>query len=314
MTRTLLFLLAAAAAAPAGDLALVAIRDNVVQLPDEQPQATQLTLDLLGPDHLLETRRIRIRDPKARASLFQDPFLFPARTDLAYLVSREKKGLRVLRISWARGEDLGASFLVPCAADVNARPVHVVSGRIGFLGPKALVSVDLHLGFVVATRLPLRPLDFDPVANRLYVMDGARVASYPLVATDPPEKIESAPNPLFKLPDATHPGRAAVSRDGLRIAYASKNPARRPDARRFLLSVADNRGRLVVRRTVPGRLHDLRWIDDTRVLLTTTDREVTSLHTLDVKTSRLTSRALPARYLAPPEIAPAEPLGLRRQS
>ena len=302
--RTAALLLLLAAAAPAGDWALLGIRDNPKQDYDAAPPRTQLTIDVLAPDRLLTTRRVTIRDPEMRKVLFNDPFLVAAHRDLAYLVCASDRQVRCLRLVWSAGEDQGKSFLLPGCHSFRTRPVHVVPERIGLLTRRALLSLDLRSGRVLRTRVPSRPLFFDPGLNRVYVFEKPWLQYHSLLATNPPAELVDK-KPHFKLPDDLEPAHAAVRSDGLRIAYVSYPATRRRGARRFVLSVADSLERLLVRRSLAGHLRDLRWFGAERLLLTTTDREQTTVHVLDVKNDRLKTMRLPARYLAPPEIVPA---------
>lgn len=301
--RAAALLLLLAAAAPAQDWALLGIRDNPKQDYEAAPPRTQLTVDLLAPDRLLTTRRVTLRDREIRKVLFNDPFLVPAHKDLAYLVCASGNQVRCLRLVWSAGEDQGKSFLLPGCHSFRTRPVHVVPERIGLLTRNALLSLDLRGGVVLRTQVPSRPLCFDPGLNRIYVFHKPWLRYHSLLATDPPSKVVDT-KPLFKLPNDLEPAHVAVRNDAARIAYASY-PETRRGAGRFVLSVVDSLERLLVRRSLPGHLHDLRWYGPERLLLTTTDRERTTVHVLDVKADRLKTMRLPARYLAPPEIVGA---------
>jgi hypothetical protein len=74
--------------------------------------------------------------------------------------------------------------------------------------------------------------------------------------------------------------------------------------------VTDRRPVLLLRRSFPGRPHDLRWLDDDRLLLTASDGERTAVHVVTVAESRVRTMHLARRYLAPPEIAEARLLGI----
>jgi hypothetical protein len=307
--RAAALLLLLAAAAPAQDWALLGIRDNPKQDYDAAPPRTQLTIDLLAPDRLLTTHRVTIRDPEMRKVLFNDPFLVPAHKDLAYLVCASGRNVRCLRLVWSAGEEQGKSFLLRGCHSFRTRPAHVVPERIGLLTRNALLSLDLRGAVVLRTRVPSRPLFFDPGLNRIYVFEKPWLAYHSLLATDPPAEVVGT-KPLFKLPGDLEPARVAVRNDAKRIAYVSYAETRRFGAKRFVLSVVDILERLLVRRSLPGQLHDLRWQGQEQVLLTTTDREHTTVHVLEVKSDRLKTMRLPARYLAPPEIVGASLVAL----
>jgi len=310
--RGVLLLLLAASAAAGEEFALIGIRDVLVQEPDAAPPRTILAVDVLGTDRVLDTRRLAVRDEQMRERLLFDPFLVPAHGDRAYLVCVDRRGLRCLRMSFSMGEDSGKSFVVPCAPRTFAsRAIHVVPERFAFLVPGGVLTVDLRLGAHVRTAAPARPLFLDPKNNRLYVKGARGIDWIGMLATDPPERIDGKTTAVFALPDKVAPRRAFVRGDALRVAYVSADPSLRADAERFALSVADNRARLLARRSVPGRFHDLRWLDDARLLLTTTQRETTTVHVWDLDENRLTSRPLRERYLAPPEIVPADLAGVR---
>jgi hypothetical protein len=302
--RAAALLLLLAAAAPAEEWALLGIRDNPKQDHDAAPPRTHLTIDVLAPDRLLGTRRITIADPEMRKVLFNDPFLVAAHRDLAYLVCTSGQNVRCLRLVWSAGEDRGKSFLLKGCHSFRTRPVLVAPERIGLLTRHSLLSLDLRGGLVVRTQVPSRPLHFDVRLQRVYVCEKRWLHYHPLLATDPPGRLDDT-KPLFRLPDDLRPAHAAVRGDGLQVAYVSYPPTRRLGAKRFVLSVSDSLERLLVRRSVPGHLRDLRWYGTDRVLLTTTDREETAVHVLDVKNDRLKTMRLPARYLAPPEIVTA---------
>jgi len=290
----------------AGDgLALVAIRDDPREIPDSAPARTVITLDVLAPGRLLASHEVTLTDPKLRRRLFADPFVVATGPGLAVLACPEGRGLRCQRFSWASGEALGASFHVEGAAAMSwtTRPRYVEPDRFAVLTGDALLTIDLKLARTHMTRAGLRPLELDPERNRLY-LEGP--AWQPLLPSEPPDAFAAAPKPLFALPDPVAPERAAFDAEGTRIAYASHAPSLRPDAARFVLSVADAAGSLLVRRSIAGRLRDLRWLDGARVLFTTTHGEVTSVHVLDVGKDRLATQELAARYLAPPEIVPAD--------
>ena len=304
--RALLAALLLALPAHAGDLVLVGVRDDPLQEPDAGPPRTILSVDFIGPDGRIACRRAAIRDAAMRVALFTDPVVVPVRDDLAYLVCPDEKGLRCLRLSWATAEDEGRSFVVPC--DPGTRPVHVVPERVAFLSDRAAVTVDLRLGTHTVTTCLQRPLFLDPVRNRLYVHRPGRIDFHPFLGTTPPEALPGPPQALFALPEGAVE-HAAVRDDGLQAAWVARQRSRRGDAERFLLSVADNRERLLVRRSLPGRFHDLRWLDDTRVQVTATQRETTLVSILEVEKNRLTRRALAERYLAPPEMWPASLAG-----
>jgi hypothetical protein len=301
--RAAALLLLLAAAAPAQDWVLLGIRDNPKQDYDAAPPRTHLTIDLLAPDRLLTTRRVTVRDPEIRKVLFNDPFLVPGHKDLAYLVCASGRQLRCVRLIWSAGEEQGKSFLLPCHS-FRTRPAFIVAERIGLLTRNALLSVDLRGGIVLRTQVPSRPLFFDPGLNRLYVFEKPWLAYHSLLATDPPPRVVET-KPLFKLPNDLEPAHVAVRNDAQRIAYVSYPETRRFGTKRFVLSVVDSLERLLVRRSVPGTLHDLRWQGAEQVLLTTTDREHTTVHVLDIKSDRLKTMRLPARYLSPPEIVGA---------
>ena len=299
--RTAALLLLLAAAAPADDWALLGIRDNPKQDYDAAPPRTQLTIDVLAPDRLLETRRVTIRDPEMRNVLFNDPFLVPAHRDLAYLVCASDSAVRCLRLVWSAGEDQGKSFVMPGCHAFRTRPAHIVPERIGLLTRNALLSLDLRGGIVLRTRVPSRPLFFDAGLNRVYVFEKPWLQYHSLLATDPPAELVDK-KPLFKLPGDLEPAHLAVRGDGLQVAYVSYPATHRLGAKRFVLSVVDSLERLLVRRSLPGRLRDLRWFGAERLLLTTTNGEQTRVHVLEVKSDRLKTMRLPERYLAPPEI------------
>ncbi|MHC4548219.1 MAG: hypothetical protein ACYTEZ_05520 [Planctomycetota bacterium] len=309
MRTAALLLLLAAVARGDGGFALLGIRDDPKQVSDVNPPLTRLTVDVLGPHRLLDTRRLTIRDAAMREVLFNDPFLVPTRPDLAYLVCAEGRRLRCLRLLWTTGEGVGRSFLLPGGQPRDLRPIHIVPERIGILRPHALLTLDFKLGVVLHTRVPGRPLQLDPQLNRLYVLVDHRLQYHALLATDPPRVLRD-PKPLFPLPDGLVPVHAVVSRDGLRVAYVSYRPSARAGTR-FVLSVADSRQRLLVRRSLPGSLRDLRWLDEGKLILTTTAREATSVHVLEVGHDRLRTTRLPERYLAPPDLVPAPLLGVR---
>jgi hypothetical protein len=302
--RTAALLLLLAAAAPAEDWVLLGIRDNPKQDYDAAPPRTHLTIDVLAPDRLLTTRRITISDPEMRKVLFNDPFLVAAHRDLAYLICASGQNVRCLRLVWSAGEEQGKSFLLKGCHAFRTRPVLVVPERIGLLTRHALLSLDLSGGIVVRTQVPNRPLWFDVQLNRVYVSEKRWLHYHPLLSTDPPAKLDDT-KPLFRLPDELEPAHAAVRSDGLQVAYVSYPPTRRLGANRFVLSVSDSLERLLVRRSLPGHLRDLRWSGAERLVLTTTDREKTTVHVLEVKNDRLKTMRLPARYLAPPEIVGA---------
>jgi len=285
--------------------ALVAVRDDPREIPDAAPPRTVITLDVLAPGRLLASHEVTLTDPKIRRRLFVDPFVVATGPGLAMLACPEGRGLRCQRFSWSSGEALGASFRVEgaCAPAWTARPRYVEPDRFAVLTGDMLLTFDLKLARVHATRAGLRPLELDPRLNRLYL---AGPAWQPLLPSEPPDAFAAAPKPLFALPDPLAPERAAFDAEGTRIAYASQAPSLRSDAERFVLSVADAAGSLLVRRSVAGRLRDLRWLDAARVLFTTTRGEVTSVHVLDVAKDRLETQELAARYLAPPEIVPAD--------
>lgn len=302
--RATALLLLLAAAAPAQDWALLGIRDNPKQDYDAAPPRTHLTIDLLAPDRLLTTRRVTVRDPEIRKVLFNDPFLVPAHKDLAFLVCASGDRVRCLRLVWSAGEEQGKSFLLPGCHSFRTRPVHIAPERIGLLTRDTLLSLDLRGGVVLRTQVPARPLFLDPGLNRIYVFQKPWMRYCSLLMTDPPARVVDT-KPLFRLPDDLRPAHVAVRSDAEKIAYVSYPESRRFGARRFVLSVVDSLERLIVRRSVPGRFHDLRWYGPERLLLTTTDGEYTTVHVLDVKADRLKATRLPARYLAPPEIVGA---------
>jgi hypothetical protein len=307
--RAAALVLLLAAAATAQDRVLLGIRDNPKQDYEAAPPRTHLTIDVLAPDRLLTTRRVTIRDPEMRKVLFNDPFLVPAHTDLAYLVCASGKQVRCLRLIWSAGEDQGRSFLLPGCHSFRTRPAHIVPERIGLLTRNALLSLDLRGGVVLRTRIPSRPLFFDARLNRIYVFEKPWLQYHPLLATDPPAEVVEK-KPLFKLPDDLDPEHLAVRHDARQIAYVSRAQSSRFGSRRFVLSVVDSLERLLVRRSMPGLFHDLRWQGEERLVLTTTDHEHTSVHVLEVKSDRLKTMRLPARYLAPPEIVRASLVAL----
>lgn len=302
--RAAALLLLLAAAAPAQEWVLLGIRDNPKQDFEAAPPRTQLTIDVLAPDRLLATRRVTIADPEMRKVLFNDPFLVAAHRDLAYLVCTSGRNVRCLRLVWSVGEAQGKSFLLKGCHSFRTRPVLIVPERIGILTRHALLSLDLRGGIVLRTRVPGRPLCFDARLHRVYVYEKPWLSYHPLLVTDPPTELVDK-KPLFKLPDTLAPAHVAVRNDGMQVAYVSYPPTRRLGAKRFVLSVSDSLERLLVRRSLPGHLRDLRWLGTERLLLTTTDREVTTVHVLEIKDDRLKTMRLPARYLAPPEIADA---------
>jgi len=302
--RAAALLLLLATAAPAEEWVLLGIRDNPKQDYDAAPPRTHLTIDVLAPDRLLATRRVTIRDPEMRKVLFNDPFLVAAHRDLAYLVCTSGRNVRCLRLVWSAGEEQGKSLLLTDCHSFRTRPTLIVPERIGLLTGRSLLSLDLRGGIVVRTRVPSRPLFFDVQLNRVYVFEKRWLRYHPLLATDPPAELVD-PKPLFRLPDDLEPTRAAVRSDGLQVAYVSYPTTRRLGAKRFVLSVSDSLERLLVRRSLPGHLRDLRWSGAERLVLTTTDREETTVHVLEVKNDRLKTMRLPARYLAPPEIVGA---------
>ena len=306
----ILVLLAALAAGQ--DFALLGIRDNPAQDSQAVPPRVKIAVDIFASDRLLDTRFVTIRDASMRRLLFHDPVIVAVRPDLAYLLCPDGKSMRCLRFSWSTGEDLGKSFLVHCGAlEFRSPPIHVLPERVAFLTDKALVNLDLRLGTFVRTKVRGRPLHLQTELNRLYIAQPRVLTFHSLLPNSPPDALPGEPKPLFELPDKVVPARAAVNARGTRIAYASPSPSRRADAARCLFSVADSRGRLLLRRSMKGRFHDLRWLDDNRVLLTTTDVETTFVHVLQIDKDRLQTKRLPARYLAPPEIASAALLGLR---
>ena len=292
-------------------LALLGIRDNPKQLVDTSPPRTVVTVDVIGSNRLLRTHKITLFDGDIRRLLFNDPFVAPSGADHGCLVVSQGRGVRCVRFSWVTGKQLATSFPVRCSSprDWITRPVYIIPERLGVLTRSGMETFDLRLGNLFRTKSRAIPLQLDPGSNRLYVLQPRQFAYQPVIAAEPPETFESKPRILYRLPDGMKPERAFFRRDAERVAYVARPRSRRPDADRFVLSVADALSQLLVRRSLPGRLHDLRWLDDERILFTTTQGATTSIHTLVVGSDRLTTRKLPARYLAPPEIVPTSLLG-----
>ncbi len=282
---------------------LVGVHQATEAKPQPTPAQTVVTVDIHSGDRLLTSRRITLRNATIRKHLYDDPMVLPGHADTAYLVTRSAKhGMHFVQLSWARGEDTGTARHVRQA--FTSRPRELVPGKVGFFCDLSLHTLDFSLGRLTETRFGNRPLDLDSSRNRVYVLDRG-LSYHPLLVGQPPTGVRLPANRSFELPDKFKAAKGAVRPDGLALSYVTVRPSLRPGAERFVWSVADHRGRLLVRRGLRGRPHDLRWLDSDRVLLTATSRERTFVHVLSVKHQHLKSRALSPHYLAVPEIVPA---------
>ncbi|MHC4340752.1 MAG: hypothetical protein ACYSX0_11145 [Planctomycetota bacterium] len=296
---------------------LLGIRRDTRLLPQNTPVRTELTVDVYAAPERVATRRLAVLDPKVRAQLYRDPFLVPEQPGLVLLAVSEPdgRGLRLLRFALDGGTQLGKSFVVPAGLleERASRPLLPAPGRIAYLTQGCLHTLDLRLQTFTCTKFGGRPLHLDRHLNRLYVLsDLGMVRFHPLIVAEPPPlRLALKSKPHFRLPGGGQPVRAALRPDGRQIAYSSQSPTKRPDTRRFLLHVANDRSRLLLRRSVPGRLFDLRWLDDHRLLMTTTDGEANSMHVVSVKSGEIRSTDLGKSHLAPPEMVRADLLGLR---
>jgi len=282
----------------AGEWALVGIREETVV----QDGVLYIDIDIHSTSERVASRRLMIRDRKMQARMFSDPFLVPVNDVLAYLVAREKRGVRCLRIAWERGEQIGESFFI--RTDSRGRVIMLPRERVAFLARNGIQVVNLRTA--TAKRVGVtRPICLDPKLGSLFVARATRVHRYALDGVT--LKLGDAV-PHFPLPDEMQPRIAAARADGLQLAYAAQT---RPG--RFVLSVVDPTPRLLLRRSFVGRARDIRWIDDTHVLVTATDDERTTAYVASLKQGeRPRWLRMPARFLAPPEIVPMARLGLRK--
>ncbi|MGH7163214.1 MAG: hypothetical protein ACREID_07005, partial [Planctomycetota bacterium] len=196
----------------ADGFSLLGVREETRADPYASPPRLVVSVDVLTPEgDCRATRRVAIRDPAMRRALFSDPFVYPERGDVAYLIATEATGLRCVRVSWSRGEDTAASFLLRCegVAEFLSRPVRIVPERFALLAPDRVHFLDLRGPRATATRLEAPPLDLDPDLGRLYVAlpegESARVAFHSVQAADPPEAFSEKPKRHLLLPDALHP-------------------------------------------------------------------------------------------------------------
>lgn len=312
MNRAAALLLLLASAAPGKGLALVGIREEMRPVPDAAPPRMEVAFDFLTPAGAAATRRVTILDGPMALGLLRDPFVYPQDRDHAFLVARDPEGWRCLRLSWKSGESTGVSFVVPDDPDapLEGRPIRVLEDRFALLDARGARFLDLRVPRAARVPLASRPIDLHVVTKRLFVAradaESIAVHYHAMDPCDPLPAVGDAAKPLLRIPERGDPERGAVSPDQLKAACALALPASRPDAWRFLLVVADARERPLVRRTFAGRVHDLRFLDDERLLAVATHGETTLLHVVEVRTSAVRSTALPDVYVAPPEVVAAD--------
>jgi len=308
----LLALALVAAGAPGSALGLVGIREETRPVPDASPPRMEVTFDFLTPGGAACSKRVMLLDGPMVRGFFAEPFVYPESRDSAFLLAGDREGYRVLRISWKTGESSGNSFLVrrDAALGPESRPVRVLQDRFLTFDDRVARVFDLRLE--AARKLPLarRAVDVDATRKRLYVErpegDATTLLYHEMDPCDPDPVIGDDPKPLLSIAERGRLERATVSPDGLRAACVFPLESERPDAWRFLFVVADVRERVLVRRSFPGRAHDLRFVDGDRVLLAVTTGETTVLHVVDVPANAVRTTVLRETYIAPPEIVPAE--------
>jgi len=310
VAAALALLAAGAAVGPAAadddGVVLVAVRDDTTVR--QEPPRTTIEIDLFAPDRRIGRKQVTVRDEAMRKRLLHEAFLHVASADYGYLVAEERGGFRCLRVSLAVGEEIGNSFLVaaPGADQERSPPLFVSSERIAFLAAATVQVLDLRLGTFGASALPATVVAVDPVAKRAYFAGEQRVEFVPFDPNQAPGPVTTAPQPLFELPARWRPQRVAVSRDGERVAYLTRERSRREDADRTVLVVTDRQKRTLVQRSLPGRGRDLRWHGARRLVVTTTAGETFSIHRVDLETGEFATLRLPPEYLSPPTFVPRQ--------